>query len=64
LARVGNTQIFEPPKKIEKQTQRERERESFVFTQNAQVLTGKKDEEEEKKREDEAIVTAKATVLL
>jgi hypothetical protein len=35
-----------------------------VFTQNAQVLTGKKDEEEEKKREDEAIVTAKATVLL
>jgi len=35
-----------------------------VFTQNAQVLTGKKDEGEEEKREDEAVVTAKATVLL
>jgi hypothetical protein len=27
LAPVGNTEIFEPPKKIEKQTQREGERE-------------------------------------
>ena len=64
LARVGNTQIFEPPKKIgeidiEQQRKRERERESFVFTQNAQVLTGKKDERGEEKREATA-----ATVLL
>lgn len=39
---------FEPPKKIGKQT--ERERESFMFTQNAQVLTGEKTKRRRRRR--------------
>jgi hypothetical protein len=51
LARVGSTQIFEPPKKIEKQTltERERERKFCVYSECASPH-GKKDEEEEKEK--------------
>lgn len=57
LARVGNTQIFEPPKKIGKQTTRERERErdrekSCVYSECASPH-GRKDEQKKKKKENE-----------
>ena len=71
LARVGNTEIFEPPKKIGKQTERERQREVLCLLRMRKSSREKRrtereeeeeEEEEEERREDEAVV--KATVLL
>jgi hypothetical protein len=63
LLRVGNRQFFEPPRKIEKEGQREREK-VLCLPRIRKSSLRKRRRRRNREREVEALVTAKATVLL